>query len=87
MIGKVNVDENSESSANYGVRNIPTLLVFKNGEVVDKLVGGCSKVSNLREDRISYVRQIYLQDIENISSLETLEFLQKFSRRIYHRKT
>ncbi|MBT5858324.1 MAG: thioredoxin [Flavobacteriales bacterium] len=43
VIGKVNVDENSESSANYGVRNIPTLLVFKNGEVVDKLVGAVPK--------------------------------------------
>ena len=43
VIGKVNVDDNSESSANYGVRNIPTLLVFKNGEVVDKLVGAVPK--------------------------------------------
>ena len=39
----MNVDENSEASANYGVRNIPTLLVFKNGEVVDKLVGAVPK--------------------------------------------
>ena len=39
VIGKVNVDENSEVSTNFGVRNIPTLLIFKNGEVVDKLVG------------------------------------------------
>ena len=43
VIGKVNVDDNSESSANYGVRNIPTLLVFKDGEVVDKLVGAVPK--------------------------------------------
>ena len=43
VIGKVNVDDNSESSANYGVRNIPTLLVFKNGEVVHKLVGAVPK--------------------------------------------
>jgi len=43
VIGKVNVDENSEASANYGVRNIPTLLVLKNGEVVDKLVGAVPK--------------------------------------------
>ena len=40
---KVNVDENSEASANYGVRNIPTILIFKNGEVVDKLVGAVPK--------------------------------------------
>ena len=43
VIGKVNADENSEASANYGVRNIPTILIFKNGEVVDKLVGAVPK--------------------------------------------
>ena len=39
VIGKVDVDQNSEASQKYGVRNIPTLLVFKGGEVVDKVVG------------------------------------------------
>ncbi len=43
VIGKVNIDENSEIPVNYGVRNIPTLLVFKNGEVVDKVVGNQPK--------------------------------------------
>ena len=43
VIGKVNVDENSDTPVNYGVRNIPTLLVFKNGEVVDKVVGNQPK--------------------------------------------
>ena len=43
VIGKVNVDENSDTPLNYGVRNIPTLLVFKNGEVVDKVVGNQQK--------------------------------------------
>ena len=55
VIGKVNVDENSESSANYGVRNIPTLLVFKNGEVVDKLVGAVPKSQILEKLEASYV--------------------------------
>ena len=49
VIGKVNVDENSESSANYGVRNIPTLLIFKNGKVVDKLVGAVPKTQILEK--------------------------------------
>ena len=36
---KVNVDENTEVPVEYGIRNIPTLLIFKNGELVDKIVG------------------------------------------------
>ncbi len=43
VIGKVNVDENQEISMKYGIRNIPTLLVFKNGEIVDKQVGVAPK--------------------------------------------
>lgn len=39
IIGKLNVDDNPQTSMAFGVRSIPTLLVFKNGEVVDKQVG------------------------------------------------
>tara|TARA_B100000900_G_C20168344_1_gene548743 strand:+ start:226 stop:543 length:318 start_codon:yes stop_codon:yes gene_type:complete len=39
IVGKVNVDDNTEVPVEYGIRNIPTLLIFKNGEVVDKVVG------------------------------------------------
>lgn len=39
IVGKVDVDNNQEISMQYGIRNIPTVLIFKNGEVVDKLVG------------------------------------------------
>ncbi|MCL2596981.1 MAG: thioredoxin [Paludibacter sp.] len=42
-IGKLNVDENVETSEIYGIRNIPTLLFFKNGELVDKYVGAVKK--------------------------------------------
>lgn len=42
-IGKCDVDDNSELPGEYGVRNIPTLLFIKNGEVVDKQVGAASK--------------------------------------------
>ena len=43
VIGKVNVDENPNVSAKYGIRSIPTLLVFKGGEVVDKQIGAVPK--------------------------------------------
>ena len=39
VVGKVDVDSNPNTAAKYGIRNIPTLLYFKNGEVVDKVVG------------------------------------------------
>jgi thioredoxin 1 len=39
-IAKVDVDENQAISARYGIRAIPTLLLFKNGEVRDQVVGG-----------------------------------------------
>lgn len=45
VIGKVNVDENDELPAEYGIRSIPTLLFFKNGEIVDKHVGGTTKAT------------------------------------------
>lgn len=43
VVGKVDVDNNQNSSVEYGIRNIPTLLIFKNGQVVDKIVGVNSK--------------------------------------------
>lgn len=42
-VGKLNVDENPNTSAEYGIRSIPTTLFIKNGEVVDKLVGNQPK--------------------------------------------
>ncbi|MCG8321316.1 MAG: thioredoxin [Cytophagales bacterium] len=43
VIGKVNVDENPNVSAKFGIRSIPTLLVFKSGEIVDKQIGAVPK--------------------------------------------
>lgn len=42
-IVKVNIDESPESPTRYGVRGIPTLMVFKEGQVVDTRVGGLAK--------------------------------------------
>lgn len=43
IIGKLDVDSNPNISAKYGIRSIPTLLLFKNGEIVDKQVGAVNK--------------------------------------------
>jgi thioredoxin len=43
VFGKLNVDENRATSAKYGIMSIPTLLVFKNGELVDKIIGAMPK--------------------------------------------
>jgi thioredoxin 1 len=43
VIGKVNVDDNPEVSMKYGIRSIPTVLILKDGQVVDKQVGVTSK--------------------------------------------
>ena len=43
VVGKVDVDANQEFAAKYGVRNIPTVLVFKNGELVGRQVGVAPK--------------------------------------------
>ncbi len=43
VVGKVDVDNNQQVSTEYGIRSIPTVLIFKNGEVVDKIVGVAPK--------------------------------------------
>ena len=44
-IGKCDVDENADLPGEFGVRNIPTILFIKNGEVVDKQVGATTKAA------------------------------------------
>lgn len=43
VIGKVNVDEQQDVAMKYGIRNIPTVIFLKNGEIVEKQVGAASK--------------------------------------------
>ncbi|MFY9514706.1 MAG: thioredoxin, partial [Dysgonamonadaceae bacterium] len=43
IVGKIDVDENNEATTKYGIRNIPTILFIKNGQVVDKIVGAADK--------------------------------------------
>ncbi len=43
VVGKCDVEENDDIAMEFGIRNIPTILFFKNGKVVDKMVGAASK--------------------------------------------
>ena len=43
VVGKCDVEDTEDLAAEFGIRNIPTILFFKNGEVVDKLIGAQSK--------------------------------------------
>ena len=50
VVGKLDVDNNDDTTSRYGIRNIPTVLFIKNGEVVDKVVGAGPK--NMFTDKI-----------------------------------
>jgi thioredoxin 1 len=43
VFGKLNVDNNQATAMNYGIMSIPSLLVFKNGKLVDKIIGAMPK--------------------------------------------
>jgi thioredoxin 1 len=51
LIGKVNVDDQNELATKFGIRNIPTVLFFKNGEIADKQIGAAPK--NVFEEKIN----------------------------------
>ena len=45
MVGKVDVDNNRQIAMDYGIRSIPTLLIFKDGQVVQQMIGAMSKAA------------------------------------------
>jgi thioredoxin 1 len=49
IVGKLDVDNNPGITSRFGIRNIPTILFFKNGQVVDKQVGAVPKVVLIRK--------------------------------------
>jgi len=53
IVGKVDVDSNQEIASRYGIRNIPTLIFLKNGELVDKSVGAVPK--NVLTDKMDAI--------------------------------
>jgi thioredoxin 1 len=53
VIGKCDIEEDEDLPMRFGVRNIPTILFIKNGEVVDKQVGACTKA--VLEDKLKAI--------------------------------
>jgi len=53
IIGKVDVEEEDELASRFGIRNIPTIIYLKNGEVVDKQVGATTKA--VLEDKLKAI--------------------------------
>ncbi len=49
LVGKVNVDHNPGVAQKYGIRSIPTILFFKNGEIVDRQVGAVPKAALVKK--------------------------------------
>jgi len=56
VFGKVNVDENSETTTKYGIRSIPALLIFQKGKVVDQIIGAQPK-ETLESQLTKYLSQ------------------------------
>jgi thioredoxin 1 len=56
-VGKVDVDNNPQTAMNYGIRSIPTLLIFKGGKVVDQIIGAVPKntITSKIEDQLQAV--------------------------------
>ncbi|MCQ2350716.1 MAG: thioredoxin [Paludibacteraceae bacterium] len=50
VIGKVDIEENDDITTQYGIRNVPTVLFFKNGQLVDKVVGAGPR--SMYEDKL-----------------------------------
>jgi len=49
VVGKLNVDNNPGVAQKYGIRSIPTILFFKNGEIVDRQVGAVQKAALIKK--------------------------------------
>jgi thioredoxin 1 len=50
VVAKMDVDQNAQVPAKFGIRSIPTLMVFKNGQLIDKVIGAVPK--NVLEQKL-----------------------------------
>ena len=56
VIGKLNVDEHQDIAARYGIQSIPTMILFKNGQIADRVIGAVPK--KVLVQRVSAVRSL-----------------------------
>ena len=54
-VGKVDIDQNSELATKFNIRSIPTMLILKNGEIKDQIVGSGIDKDELKEKLLSYI--------------------------------
>lgn len=73
IVGKMNVDQNPNTTAQFGVRNIPAILFFKNGKLVDKQAGGSSQ-SALSAKISSYLQNKH-PSVKNFFQLHVFLFV------------
>src|SRR5690606_38175385 len=74
VVGKLDVDANQEYAAKYGVRNIPTVLIFQNGEVVGRQVGVAPK-NTYAEALDALLKEVHQRKTKKGHSKEWLFFL------------
>ena len=54
VIAKMNIDENPNTASQHGIMSIPTMMIFKNGELVDRLVGALPKPSIMEKLQVHF---------------------------------
>ena len=74
IMGKCDVDENSDLPAEFGIRNIPTVLFFKNGELVDKQVGAVGKPAFV--EKVMGLEDDFL--LNDADDEKTIEFIRNY---------
>jgi hypothetical protein len=91
-VGKLDVDNNPNTAMKYGIRSIPTLLVFKGGEVVDRIVGAVPKTAI--EDKIKPSLNLtvfpdtlgkpHFRHPANAGCRRFVRIMDRFFRKIFH---
>lgn len=73
VFGKLNVDENRTASAKYGIMNIPTILICKNGQLIDTFIGAMPESILKEKNRgTSLIFSFFISHLQILSNLFSL---------------